>query len=267
MFHWKSASLVIFILFVAIFLTAENPAKNIHRDGDAIEILTRAVAAAGGLQALSNVRDLTESGEVTFHWGEGHTGAVTIQALGGDRFRMEADLPEGKRTWAVRAGVGSVKEPKGRVHAISGDNAINLENLTFPAAHIVAVLTDSTSDVSFVGIEKQSGRSIYRIRVTGRLGLGSTSAGPRITVAKDLMVDALNFNIVGVEDHLIRRYERDRIPSDKPSRVIEFEDFRKVDGVLVPFSITTRLMGQKTFSIRLSSVEFNRNLIDRDFQN
>jgi len=238
-----------------------------QRDAQAIEILSRVVQAAGGAQAVANIRDITESGEITFHWGEGHKGSVTIKTLNGNHFRMEADLPEGKRVWAVKAGLGSVREPKGGVHVISGDNAINLENLTFPIVHIVAALRDSASDISFVGIEKRDDRSIYRLRLRGHLGLGKAQEGPGFVVVKDLLIDALTFGIVSIEDHPFRTYDASKKQSDKPSREIDFGDFRTINGIQVPFSITTRLMGQKTLTIDLSNVAFNTDVSEQDFQN
>ena len=123
------------VVAVCIPLSSQEQPKPPRRDPVLLDVLARVVNAAGGAQALATVHDLTESGEITFHWGEGVKGSVTIQTLVGNHFRMEADLPEGKRTWAVKAGSGSVKEPEGKVRALSYDNAINLENLTFPLAY------------------------------------------------------------------------------------------------------------------------------------
>ncbi len=260
---------VVFFTVVATCasLSSQERPKPRQRDPMLLDVLARVVNAAGGAQALATVRDLTESGEITFHWAEEVKGSVIIHALGTNRFRMEADLPEGKRTWAVKAGSGSVKEPEGKVRVLSYDNAINLENLTFPLAYFGAALTDSKAHISLVGIEDRDGRSIYRLRVKGQLGLSGIKAGPDLPVVKDLLVDALTFNIVSVEDRPFQTFKPGGEVSDKPSRAIEFEDFRKIDGVLVPFSITTKLMGQLTLSIHLSSVRFNSGLGDQEFEN
>jgi hypothetical protein len=84
---------------------------------------------------------------------------------------------------------------------------------------------------------------------------------------KELLIDALNFSILSVEDRPFRTCEikrkfsdktakADRKLSDEPSREIEFGDFRTVNGALVPFSIHTKLMGQPTLSIHLTRVSF-----------
>ena len=126
---------------------------------------------------------------------------------------------------------------------------------------------DPKADIAIVGTETVGARSVYRLRVKGQLGLHNRGAGPDLPIAKDVLVDALTYDIVSVEDRPFQRYERGGNLSDKPSRVIEFGDFRTVNGVRVPFLITTELMGQKTLTIQLNNVSFNTNLRDQDFEN
>jgi hypothetical protein len=270
------------LLFWTVFasclsLFGQEQPKTPQRDPTLLDVLARIVNAAGGAPALAAVHDLTESGEITFHWGEGVKGPVTIQTLGGNHFRMEADLPKGKRTWVVSDGSGTRKEADQKVIPLSSENAVNLGNLTFPIAQVAAILGDPKTDISLVGIETKDGRSVYRLRVKGELGLSSKPI-PTLPVVKELLIDALNFSILSVEDRPFRTYEAkrklsdktaeaDRKLSDKPSREIEFGDFRTVNGVLVPFSISTRLMGQPTLSIHLTNVSFNSNLSAEDFKN
>jgi hypothetical protein len=232
-----------------------------------VEVLTRVVNVAGGVRALAAVHDLTESGEITFHWGEGVKGPVTIQTLGGNHFRMEVDLPKGKSTWLVTDGVGSKKEADHKAVPISNENAINIGNLTLPIAYVAAALSDPTTDVSLVGIEKRAGRSIYRLRLKGQLGLVAGRV-PGISVEKDILVDALTFNIVSVGDLPLRTHKSSKSTGkqpDFPMREIEYGDFRVIDGVRVPFSISTKLVGQETLSIILSHVTFNSNLSAETF--
>jgi len=260
-------SVVIFtVVSCSIFLFGQEEPKRPQREPVLLDVLTRVVNAAGGAQALASVHDLTESGEITFHWGEGVEGPVTIQALMGNHFRMEADLPEGKRTWVVNNGSGTSREGDHKAFPLSRENAVNLGDLTFPIGQIAAVLGDAKTDISLVGVETRDSRSIYRLRVKGQFGLSSKPI-PDLPVVKDLLIDALNFSILSVEDRPFQIYEAGGKPSDKPSREIEFGDFRTVNGVLVPFSIRTKLIGQETLSIHLTSVVLNSNLSLADFKN
>ncbi len=257
---------IIVVCCLSTFGQGQARSNQPQRDSLLLDVLTRVVNAAGGSEQLVAVHDLTESGEITFHWGAGVKGPVTIRSLGANHFRMEADLPEGKSIWLVNDGDGNKKEADRKPVAISSDNAINLGNLTFPIAFVMAALTDAKTDISLVGIEKNGDRSVYRLRIRGQFGLSSKPRA-NLPVVKDLLVDALKFNIVSVEDRPFRTYDPGGKPSEKASRAIEYSDFRAVRGVFVPFSITTKLMGQPTLSIELNSAAFNSNLRLEDFQN
>jgi hypothetical protein len=105
----------------------------------------------------------------------------------------------------------------------------------------------------------------------GRIGivvvrLGLTSDGTPTSVVKDLIINALNYDIQSVEDHPYRTYKNGGRPSDVAPRVIDFGDYRAVSGVRMPFSVSTKLQGQQTLSIQINEVSFNNNLTASDFQ-
>src|SRR5260370_6442826 len=81
-------------------LSQEQPTPP-RRDPMLLDVLARVVNAAGGAQALAAVHDLTEAGEITFHWGEGVQGPGAIPTLSGNRLLIEADLPEAENTRGV----------------------------------------------------------------------------------------------------------------------------------------------------------------------
>ncbi len=253
--------LVALLISIAVSTSSAQENARARRDPKAVEILTRTLNAAGGSQALAAVRDLSETGEITFYWGDNVKGPVMIRTLGGNHFRMEADLPEGKIAWIVRNGIGLKKDGE-KVSPISHDNAVNLCNLTYPAGHIAAALDDLRTEVSLVGIEQREGRSLYRMLARGKLGIiGDDSPA---SVAKELVVDALTFDIVSIYDHPYSTYTSDG--SNPAPREIDFDDFRVVNGVRLPFSISTKLQGQPTLTIKLSSVTVNTNASANDFQ-
>jgi hypothetical protein len=231
-----------------------------ERDPQLLEILARVSHAGGGAQAVAAVHDATERGEITFFVGEGIKGPLTIQMMGPNYFRMDVDLPDGKKSWVIRNGVGLRVENERNV-PMTQDGALNLLSLGYPLAHVAATLADASTDVSFLGIENRKGRSIYRIRVRG--GLGLTDKPKSSPIAKDLLIDALTFDIVSVEDRpFSRKGDANR---ETPTRAVEYGDFRAVNGVRIPFSIATRLLGQKTLSISLTEAAFNSNLTSDAF--
>ena len=70
---------------------AQQSASSDHQAVLLRDVLTRVVATAGGQDALASVQDLTESGEITFHWAKDVDGPVVIKSIGSNRFRMDAD--------------------------------------------------------------------------------------------------------------------------------------------------------------------------------
>ena len=259
-----SIQAIVFVVLSASFAFSqqETPTRT-GREASAIEILNRAMESAGGRQALLSLHDITENGEITFWGGRPVKGPVAIRSIGGSRFRMDADLSQGKRKWVVKEGIGSDTEGE-KTFSMPHWRAINLHNLTFPLGFVTATVQDATTDVALVGIETLEGRSVYRVRVSGRLGL-SSRAGPFDDVVKELLIDAHVFEIVRVEDYPLTDHARRNLQPGKPQRQIDFGDFRVVSGVRVPFSISIRDLHEKSMTIQLSTVAFNSNLTDVDF--
>lgn len=241
----------------------EEKSSRPQRDPRSIEILTRVLQNSGGLQAVAAVHDVTETGEITFFWGADVKGLVTIRSLGANHFRMEADLPEGKSTWIVKDGGGSKKEVE-KISVLSRENALNLCNLTYPIGHVAAALADSSTEISFVDVEKRGDLSAYRLRLKGKLGLVGDHSP--VSVVKDMIIDALTFDILSVEDHPYPTYKPGGPRSDTAPRELDFGEFRAVKGVRMPFSVLTKLHGQRTMSLAFSDVTFNKNLTVVDFQ-
>lgn len=264
----KAAScLIVLAIFVlANTLRCESQSRLLDQDPALQDVLSRVIERAGGARVLASVQDVTESGEITFHWAEEVKGVVSIRLLGGNHFRMEADTADGSRTWKIKDGDGSVKEIDGSLHRLSYENALNFGNLTFPAAHVLSALHDSRAVVSLAAIENSDGRTVYRIRLKGQLGLHNLNAGPDVAITKDVLVDAATFDIISVEDQPFQTYELGGKPSSKPSRTVEFGDFHTVNRVRMPFLITTYLMGQKTLTIQLNNVTLNNYVSESDFK-
>jgi len=255
---------ILTVVSCSLFLFGQEGPKRPQREPVLLDVLTRVVNAAGGAQSLASVHDLTESGDITFRWEEDVKGPVTIRAIGGNRFRMEADLPDGKTTWIVKDGSGTKQQGDQKAIPLSGSNAANFGNFTFPIAYLAAAIRDPNTDISLVGIETREARSVYRIRVDGRLDvIRNQIAG--VSVRKDVLVDALSFEIMSVEDSPFPVYQRNGKLSDSPPREITYGDFRVVNGVLVPFLISEKVHGQSGVDIRLDKVVFNTGLSDTDF--
>src|SRR5208282_4750375 len=94
------------------------------RDPQAVSILSQALAAAGGVSAVSVVQDFTGTGTITYYWANQEvSGQATVRGLGTSDFRLDAQLPQGARSWLVTALQGATKNVDGTTTAIQYSNA------------------------------------------------------------------------------------------------------------------------------------------------
>jgi hypothetical protein len=232
-------------------------------DAQAVAILSKVLSAAGGSQALGPIQDFTASGQITYSWaGQPVQGSVTLRGRGLEQFRMDAALPEGTRSWAVSHGIGKLGKADGTSEAIPGHNAINLGSLTFPYLWLSMAVADPHTTVSTVGTVEVSGVRAIQVRVQRHY---AASFDPHGTIAqlttRDFFIDPVSSLVLKVElmTHPLKTFSIS-LPED-----LYFSNYQRVNGVMVPFSISDTVNGQQTWSIQLSSIQFNSGLSDSDF--
>ncbi len=232
-------------------------------DPQALAALAQALQAAGGAQALGAIQDFTATGQITYSWaGNPDQGTVTLRGRGLDQFRLDASLPEGTRSWAVSHGVGNLKETDGTETKISGHNALALGSLTFPYLPLVAASLNSTTTVSTVGTVPVNGANAVQIRVQRHY---ASSYDPNGLIAqlttRDFFIDPTTSLIVKTEQ---MTHPQETFTVSLPED-ISFSNYRAVNGVMVPFTITDTVNGQQIWTIQLSAIQFNTGLTDADF--
>jgi hypothetical protein len=232
-------------------------------DVQAVAVLSKVLSAAGGSQALGPIQDFTASGQITYSWaGQPVQGSVSLRGRGLEQFRMDAALPEGTRSWAVSHGIGKLNKADGTNEAIPGHNAINLGSLTFPYLWLAMAAGDPHTTVSTVGTAQVDGVNAIQIRVQRHY---AASFDPHGTIAqlttRDFFIDPVSSMILKVElmTHPLKTFSIS-LPED-----LYFSNYQRVNGVMVPFSISDTVNGQQTWSIQLSSIQFNSGLSDSDF--
>lgn len=79
---------------------------------------------------------------------------------------------------------------------------------------------------------------------------------------RDYFIDAASFQLLSTVDMVYPQ----RDPASGHSREIFFSDYRLVNGILVPFSISETVVGQRTWTIQVNQITFNSGLRDTDFE-
>jgi hypothetical protein len=234
------------------------------REQQAVSVLTQALSAAGGLPAIAAVLDFKATGNVTYYWaGQDVTGTATIKGRGTTQFRIDSTVSDGTYTLLVNNQSGELKDVRGRKTPISFANAVNKGNLIFPLGEIASRSQDMTVGITYVGLVTFNGQQVHQIR-TRRVLVGDSGPGQIINklTVRDFFIDPQTFQVVATLD---QGHPDDNAGVDIPHEML-FSDYRAVNGITIPFSITEKIAGQTTWTIQLSQITFNNGLGDTDFQ-
>jgi hypothetical protein len=255
----------IFVAFVlSLSLAAQQAATPSARDPQAVNILAQSLSAVGGQSRVGAIQDFTGTGTITYSWaGEAVPGTVAVYGKGLSEFRMDANVSSGTQNFIVNGQAGSLTllhSPKTKLPVYG---VMTAGSLTFPAARIANVLSDSTISVSYLGRLTWNGSQVYRVHVAPpldpALNAGTTLSG---LGEYDLYVDLATYQLVGFAEkvwwgnNLTQSYSHELI----------FSNYTATNGLSVPFAITEKFGGQQTWSISLSSLTFNSGHPDTLFK-
>lgn len=253
-----------FLLLLAPFLLPLTLlAQASVQDARALNVLTQALTAGGGAQAIAAISDYTGTGNITYYPGGPTQGTVTLIGTSSQEFRMDATVPSGLRSWAVHDGVVTTKSESGVIDSF-GSNAdlpssdaypyetpLFAAGLLFPVEPLAVLASDQIFSILYDETTQVDGQAVFDIVV--HLGpAGSSSAGTQLDSGptREIFIDPTTFQIVMV---------RDRLPRDMLQEV-HYSDYRTIDGVLMPFSVTESIDGQTIWSIQLNQITFNSGL-------
>ena len=240
-----------------------------QKDIQAITILSQAVATLGGTAAISAIKDYSGTGSLVFYQSQTQqvNGTVTITGLGLGEFRMDSNLSTGTRSFAVSQGRTHRKREDGTVSHFPPTGPIPSSDafpyvtpifpsgIGFPNQELAAALNSSQLSVFYKGLVQLDGHSVHDVQVQ-RVLSGSTAQDPMAEYNLiDLFIDAATFQVVMTEDSIPKHVLHQ----------IRYSDYRVVTGVLVPFSISEQMGGQRTWDIQLSQLTFNAGLQDSNF--
>lgn len=266
--RYSRVALLFGLTFCSCFAFAKQSSAPLvtppQRDPQAVAVLQQAIATMGGSPAIGAVQDLTGSGTITYYWaGSEVNGPVTLRGKNGEEFRLDADLPQGTRSWIVSDGQGSLQEATGQKTSIPFSNSWNLANLSAPNMALLAALNDSSFSIVMAGQPVVGGKQLYDVRLQKSFGSTDDPSGSLSKWSqRDYLIDPATLMVVAAQD---TQYSNDS-PRHTFRHQIAFSDYRPANGALFPFSITETIEGQQTWTIQLSSITLNSGLTDSTFQ-
>jgi hypothetical protein len=244
---------------VPMIALAQNPLK---RDQQALTIITQTLAAGGGQRPLASIHDFTETGTVTYYWADQVTGNVTVKGRGLHQLKIEADLPDGKRTTVVSGDGGSLTEPNGTVRPILRQSANDLGNLVLPYLPLIAAMQDPTSSIIYGGFVTHNGASAYDVRVQKVYARHEDPLGNRgAREAHDFYIDPKTFLVAAVSDRIYFGGRSDPGTSHED----RYSNYHLQNGIAVPLTIEQTVQGVTGFTLAFSEVTFNSGVADSEF--
>jgi hypothetical protein len=232
-------------------------------DPQAVTVLNRALANAGGAAAIAAVSDYTGVGSVAYPSDQGTQGTVTVFALGGTEFRMDSNLPSGKRSWAVSDGIVSTKDENGTVSSQAPKSTLPSSDafphqspqfptsLAFPYEQLATVLSSSVFNITYEGTTQVDGHSVHDVQLQ-HAPIGSPAPGrfmlPEPT--REIFIDTSTFEIVMMKETLPKGVVHQ----------VHYSNYQLVRGLLLPFAISEDIAGQPIWAIQFTQFSFNTGL-------
>jgi hypothetical protein len=228
------------------------------KDAQALDLVTQALAAAGGVRAITAIVDYTATGNITYPLVADHDvkGIVTVRGKGLGQFRLDTNLPFGQRSEATD-GLTTIKTENGSIHQLDTQAPLAAARLALPYLELKAALTSRGLTLEYKGIVDVDGHHAHDIQVQ-HIAPGAPDRFRVVSwhLTTDYFIDASTFQIVMMQD----------VTPKRVIRQVRYSDFRVSNGLLIPFVINVRINGQETWVIDLTEITFNSGLQDSDFQ-
>ncbi len=233
-----------------------------QRDPQAVTILQQSLILAGGVSTVGALADYTASGTINYHSaGQDVAGGVAVWGRGFDQLRMDVTMPTGVRSWVASHGKAFEKAEDGTVSQVLGLSFISPSSLIFPYIQLVQALKDKSFSIEFKGLTTVDGNSAYDIRVRRGFALPDGTVQTTEIGALDVFIDATSSRIIMTRDEV----RPPRNSAEGPPHEMRFSDYRSINNVLVPFSVSEVIGGQSTWQIQLNNFSFDSGLTDSNF--
>jgi hypothetical protein len=204
------------------------------------DLIQRVVAAKGGLQALKSIRTVVVDADMAVTTVRGPTIIPTkTYVLYPDKFRVDATFAGQQTIQAYNSGTAWVKDPAGVAAAppaMRNDFAATVRRDTFP---LLIAAAEGRLTVRQQAEEGSGGAVLKVLEVSGP-GLEPL----RLYIDRDYRIVRQIYTTPGPDGRATKAEEL-------------FSDYRKVNGIDVPFKASVLRDGQKILDRTIKSVTFN----------
>ena len=259
----RPVSLFACLAFCFAHLSAqEQSASPARRDAQAITLLTQCAAAMGSTDSLNTFHGLAEM--ISAHPNDARSDLV-LRSIGERQMRWDRN-PAGRQqeTIVTRGAEGTIKQGEKESRMAPWQTAYPRAE-HFPAVVCASELVRPEMEIAYAGLEDVGGVAAHHIKITAAAKGKSkrADAARRITSEFHIFLDPQTSRIVK-----IRRWAFSPDAMENRSTLdVYYSDYRQVDGVWMPFTLSYFLDGQKLHDIVFQNVQVGVALNDADFSN
>jgi hypothetical protein len=250
------------VLLCALSLSESSAApQTAARDPQALTVISSSLKALAGGVA---VNDVTLQATASYVAGsDEETGTATLTARGNQQSLVQLNLSGGSRQEIRNGPAGAWSGPDGTAHSMAIHNCWADASWFFPALTLEAIATDPQTTVYYLGPDTSKGRPLLHLQVTRTPAAQSADVTTLILrlSAMDIYLDPQSFLPLVLDFSAHPDVDAGtNIPLE-----IQFGDFQKVSGGLVPFRIQKFLQGSLLLDLVVTNVSINSGVPPSDF--
>ena len=223
-------------------------AQAAQTDVRAVDVLKKVIEVKGGLDALRKVKTVIADADTSFTMEQGTLVSKTkTYVVYPEKFRVDANVAGAQVVQVYNAGTAWVRDPGG-VHEVPPEMrdefAASVRRDTIP---VLIAAAEGKLAVRLLPEEGADGRVLTVLEISG-----PQLPAVRMFIDNQNLIARQSFSAAG--------------PEGKPVQADEmFSDYRRVDGVQVPFRADVRRGGQVILSRTLTNVALNTPVDDALF--
>lgn len=200
------------------------------------------------------------TGQILYGVEDPTTYSATLSILGGTGFRLDGQTARGELSTRINGGHGKIQEGDGHLYPLL-PNTAQSGIVQFELPRLANFPNPGTSllDRGLVVID---GRSLHRITYETTTADASEVVRKKNAVITDFYFDPTSHLLIKSANSI----RIDGAGSADFLRVISYDDYRSVQGSMVPFRFTQTLNGQKQWTLQLTTVQLDPTLETSSFE-
>jgi hypothetical protein len=233
-----------------------------YKDPQALAVLTRMVSALGGAGARSRITDSLTTGTITIFDPAGQQAtSVIIKTRGVDEIRYERTKGTATTFYVVDKGLGWYTRRQ-QVFRIPYSQSHREIIIHLPLLSPISDPTKSDSRIQYSGISLLENSTVYKIAFIDESLENPVTRGKKEKDQVELLVDANTF--LPLDLRLV--FQQDSVNRGTDIEEYRLSEYRSIESVLVPCSITQLINGIRAAQIDISDVKFNTGIPESQFE-